>query len=153
MSEPQIRRVAPHDLQLLLALFREHAAYEGHEYYEHRQYRLQLEHAFFSAPAVLHGWVVTVPGDLAGYMTATVDFSAWSADFYLHMDCLYLREPFRRRGLGRRLVDSLRAFARERGISLIQWQTPVNNTEGIQFYERLGAHSLDKKRFFLKCQP
>ena len=59
------------------------------------------------------------------------------------------REEFRKQGLGRQLIHELRAFGRERKINLIQWQTPVHNVDGIRFYEKMGAHAKDKKRYFL----
>ena len=143
-----IRRVREEDMATLVVLCGEHAAYERSDFEENGQ-GPRLRVAFFGPQPSLHGWVVESEEGLVGFMTATVDFATWPAEFFVHMDCLFLREAYRRQGLGRRLMDQLRQFARENRINLIQWQTPVHNTDGIQFYERIGARSKDKKRYFL----
>jgi ribosomal protein S18 acetylase RimI-like enzyme len=147
-----IRRVREEDLATLVVLCGEHAAYERSEFQETGQ-APRLHAAFFGARPVLHGWVVDSGEGLVGFMTATIDFATWPAESFLHMDCLFLREAYRRQGLGRRLIDQLLEFAREKQIDLIQWQTPVHNTDGIRFYERIGASSKDKKRYFLPVGP
>lgn len=148
IEKQQIRRVREEDLPALVKLCRDHAVYESSEFHENGQ-AVRLRTAFFGPHPVLHGWVVEGAEGLNGFMTATIDFATWPAEFFLHMDCLYLSEPFRGKGLGRQLMDRLREFAQEKKINLIQWQTPSQNDLGIKFYERLGAHSKDKKRYFL----
>ena len=148
MSHGQIRRVQEDDLPQLVRLCGDHAAYEGSEFHENGQ-RQRLRTALFGPQPVLYGWVVEAEAGLAGFMTATIDYATWPAEFFLHMDCLYLSERFRGRGLGKGLIGKLKEFARERKIELIQWQTPTHNDLGIQFYERIGARSKDKKRYFL----
>lgn len=149
--EIAIRRVRESDLPSLVVLCRDHAAYEGSEYHENGQ-KGRLHTALFGPQPVLYGWVVETGEALAGFMTATIDYATWPAEFFLHMDCLYLDEAFRGHGLGRKLIDQLREFARERRIKLIQWQTPPQNDLGIRFYERIGAWSRDKKRYFLDVE-
>lgn len=146
MTQPLIRPVRPEDLPELILLCREHAAFEGTECTEDGQLA-RLAHAFFAVPPALYGWVV-VDRCLVGYMTATREFATWPAAFFIHMDCLYLREPYRRKGLGRRQIEVLTAFSQEQDCELIQWQTPPNNILGIAFYEGVGAFSRDKKRFY-----
>jgi len=147
----EIRRVRQDDLLSLVDLCRDHAAYEGSEYHENGQ-KNRLAQALFGAHPVLYGWVVESQGSLVGFMTATIDYATWPAEFFLHMDCLYLSEAFRGQGLGRKLMYALSEFARKKNINLIQWQTPVQNDLGIRFYERIGARSKDKKRYFLDVE-
>jgi ribosomal protein S18 acetylase RimI-like enzyme len=143
----RIRGADGHDLPQVLELCREHAAYEGSEYVADG-HAGRLAAALFGPHPLLFGWVVDAGDGLAGYMTATIDFATWTGQHFLHMDCLYVREPFRGRGLG--LVETLTGFAHERGIELIQWQTPAHNQSAIEFYHRIGATSKDKKRYFLR---
>jgi ribosomal protein S18 acetylase RimI-like enzyme len=144
----QIRRIHEDDLAELVILCADHAAYEGSEFHESGQ-QCRLREALFGPRPVLYGWVVEAEPGLAGFMTATIDYATWPAEFFLHMDCLYLREPFRGRALGRQLIEQLQEFARKEKITLIQWQTPSHNERGIRFYERIGAQSKDKKRYLL----
>lgn len=145
-----IRPVTATDLPELVELCRLHAVYEGAEYADTGQAD-RLCAAFFDMPPALYGWVVDAAGGrgLDGYMTAVVEFATWPARPFVYMDCLYLREAARGRGLGRRFMATLAAFARDSGYGEIQWQTPPNNTLGIGFYRRIGARPRDKVRFFL----
>jgi ribosomal protein S18 acetylase RimI-like enzyme len=146
-----IRQIEPRDLPALVGLCKEHAAYERSEFCDNGQLE-RLPGAFFGLPPKLHGWVVESGNQLVGFMTVTVDFATWTADHFLHMDCLYLKEEFRRKGLGRRLIAELKKFGQNQNISLIQWQTPTHNIDGIRFYEEMGAYSKDKKRYFLTVE-
>ena len=145
----EIRRAGPGDLQGILKLCREHAAHEGAAYPERERHRA-LAAALFGAVPVLYGWVAGEGGGLAGYMTATLDFSTWDARHFVHMDCLYLRPEHRRAGLGWHFLSELRRFAAARGCRQIQWQTPPDNDGAIAFYTRLGAAVRPKRRFYLE---
>lgn len=145
----RIRRVAPADLEALLQLCREHAAFEGATYVERGQQQALPAALFGPAPA-LHGWVVEGDGELAGYMTATLDYATWDACRFVHMDCLYLRPAYRRAGLGRRFIEELRRFATAHDCAEIQWQTPADNADAIAFYRRIGARGKAKQRFYLE---
>lgn len=144
-----IRPVQRDDLRALIELCREHAAYEGAPYVEDGQ-RLRLDKALFGQRPALYAWVVADGAELAGYMTATRDYSTWSAASFIHMDCLYLHESYRHLGLGRQLVETLVDFTRQQRCCEIQWQTPPHNDLGIAFYERIGARAKEKKRYTLQ---
>ena len=143
-----IRRIEEKDLPQLVVLCKAHADYERSEYHENGQAG-RLREALFGPHPRLHGWGVESGNQLVGFMTVTIDYATWTADFFLHMDCLYLDEDFRKQGLGRKLIEELKKFGREKKIDLIQWQTPTHNVDAIRFYEKMGAHSKDKKRYFL----
>ncbi|HEX6376087.1 MAG TPA: GNAT family N-acetyltransferase [Allosphingosinicella sp.] len=145
-----IRPAQRRDLTELVELCALHARHEGLAFEENGQ-PARWEEALFAEPPALHAWVVEAPGGkgLLGYMTAVVEYSTWAARDFVYMDCLYVRERGRRQGHGRRLVETLQAFARERGIHELQWQTPPGNALGLDFYRRIGARPLEKIRFAL----
>lgn len=144
-----IRELQPEDLPRLIELCAEHADYECLEYHDKGQLQ-QLAGAVFGAPKKLFVWVIaTAEGELQGYMSATLDYSTWSAAQYVYMDCLYLTEPYRGAGWGRGLLKTLTSFADSVGCENIQWQTPPDNELGIGFYQRIGASQLPKQRFSL----
>jgi ribosomal protein S18 acetylase RimI-like enzyme len=58
-------------------------------------------------------------------------------------------EGSRGAGAGARLVAAVAERARARGLTKLQWQTPVWNDAAIRFYGRLGAGRLAKERFTL----
>jgi GNAT superfamily N-acetyltransferase len=65
------------------------------------------------------------------------------------MDCLYLIDSCRGIGIGKLLFDRIKEESKKLDIKEIQWQTPNFNTRAIKFYDRTGAHSKSKERYFL----
>lgn len=96
----------------------------------------------------IYCWMLEFEGQLIGYATFMRQFSTWEADFYLYLDCLYLHENFRRQGFGGQVMRAIKDYAKGKGYSMIQWQTPTFNHRAIAFYKRLGAESKPKERFF-----
>ena len=77
-------------------------------------------------------------------------FSTWDASFYVYMDCLYLEEAIRGLGVGKEFMKKIREYAIDNGCKEIQWQTPYFNKQALNFYNKLGAQSKTKERFFWK---
>ncbi len=145
-----IRPVKPDDLARLVVLCAEHAEYEKLSYRDNGQHQ-RLQTVLFSQPARLFIWVVAGDNDdLHGYLSATIDYSTWSAAPFVYMDCLYLTADLRGQGIGRQLMNTLIDFAEQQQCAEIQWQTPPDNQLGIGFYQHLGATSLNKIRFTLR---
>lgn len=144
-----IRPVEIADLPAVVGLCAAHADYER-LIYKHAGQAQRLKSALFAAEPKLYMWVVAAAdGQLMGYMSATLDYSTWSAAPFVYMDCLYLDESLRGQGWGRQLLVQLANFAEAKQCAEIQWQTPPDNTSGIGFYQRMGATSLPKSRFQL----
>ena len=95
----------------------------------------------------LLAWLATRQGRAIGYASATIDFSTWAARPYLHLDCLFVAQADRGKGVGKALLAAVRAHALEHGIHELQWQTPVWNKGAILFYRGLGAQDVAKRRF------
>ncbi|MGG2459270.1 GNAT family N-acetyltransferase [Streptomyces sp. RGM 3693] len=145
-SDIKVRPIEPGDLDALLALCREHAAYEKAEFRENGQVE-RWRAALFSEHPALYGWIATDGGEPCGFMTVTIDFATWGAEPFAYMDCLYLQEPYRGRGLGRTFFERLREFSVAQGCGRVEWQTPPDNELGIGFYQRMGATAKPKVRF------
>lgn len=143
----ELRHPAREDLPALVELIAEHAAFE-HAPPPAVSTR-SLEDVLFSPTPVLHCWMAVSDNAVAGYMTATCEYSTWSGRHFLHMDCLYVRARYRNRGIGARLIGVLPELAAARGIVEIQWQTPHWNEDAARFYRRLGAVESMKRRFAL----
>jgi len=147
-----VRKIRSGDLPQLARLCEAHAVYEMAEWKETGQI-FRWQSAFFSKSPEIYGWVADQGGLLVGFMTATVDYATWSATHFAHMDCLFIDAEFRSFGIGRRFFKCLEEFCRERKFALAQWQTPPDNLLGIGFYNRMGATSKPKIRFFYDCPP
>lgn len=148
--EYTIRSVRPGDLDVLLALIKEHAHYERSSF-DPSVKRERLADAIFSAKK-LHCWVVESNKVVEGFVSFTFDYSTWDAADFIYMDCLYLREHLRGAGIGTQILQRLRVLATQKGFKNIQWQTPEFNESGIRFYEKNGAQSLRKVRFVLDAK-
>lgn len=144
-----IRPARPSDVPQLVRLCAAHAAYEQAPPVPENL--AELLTAALSAPDPRLWCLLAVDGDATiGYLSLTREFSTWRGREYAHLDCLYVEEPYRGRGVGRSLVDAAVRRARERGLDEMQWQTPEWNADGIGFYDRLGAVWSPKFRYRLR---
>ena len=143
-----VRSAGGVDLPALLPLCIEHAAYERIGHALDRR-GAALATALDATPTRVHAWLAWIGDEAVGYATATLDFSTLGAALFLHMDCLYVREAWRGLNIGRDLFDALVAFAGTHDCMSMQWQTPAWNERAANFYRRLGANELSKRRFTL----
>lgn len=144
-----IRPVEPGDLEQLVALCKAHAAYEQAAY-DATGKAEQLHIDLFSDPPKLFCLVAEQESRLTGFISFMKQYATWDACEYVYMDCLFLAEASRSKGIGLRLVEHMVQEAEQWGCTLIQWQTPEFNTRAIKFYNRLGATQKAKERFFLE---
>ena len=144
-----IRFAAPRDLSDLIELCKAHALFEKSNYDEKGK-ALSLEKHLFNPSPTLFCLVIESEERVVGYCTYMKQFSTWDCDFYLYMDCLYLKEDFRNIGIGTRLMERIQEEAVKMGIQFLQWQTPNFNKDAIQFYNKIGAQSAEKERFVLR---
>ncbi len=147
IDEVRIRPLERGDLPELVTLCREHADFERASWSDHER-EPELKTLLLDSDDA-HCLVVEAPGELAGFASASLELSTWDARRYLHLDCLYLRAPYRSQGLGRTLVEHVARLALALGAVNLQWQTPIWNDDAARFYERLGARSTQKLRFTL----
>lgn len=143
-----VRRGGPQDVGTIVVLCAEHAQYERAAYDRVGKAAL-LERVLSEESSRLRVWLAETNEEVIGYVTATSEFSTWSASEFLYMDCLFVREGCRGMGVGAALLATLVEFAREQGYAEVQWQTPDWNTEAERFYRREGALAQRKLRFSL----
>lgn len=143
-----IRPLKETEMDDLIQLCHAHAIFEGSEYNSEGKAK-KLTAFIFEETPVLKCLVAELHGELLGYITFTKEFSTWSAEYFYHMDCLYLKEDIRKLGLGKKLMHAMVEDAKHNNINHIQWQTPESNQNAIDFYHRIGASSKPKQRFFL----
>lgn len=148
INKPKIRFVEKEDLEELVALCELHAQFEKSGFNRDNKV-INLSHHLFSDNPALYCLVVEWQSKLIGYATYMKQFSTWEAEYYVYMDCLFLKEEARGFGIGEQLIERIKEETSEMGCSLIQWQTPDFNTRAMKFYDRIGANSKTKERYFL----
>jgi GNAT superfamily N-acetyltransferase len=57
-----------------------------------------------------------------------------------YLQDLFTDASVRRRGVGRRLIDSVYDLARARGCSRVYWQTMEDNAAGRALYDQVAVH-------------
>jgi ribosomal protein S18 acetylase RimI-like enzyme len=80
------------------------------------------------------GWVAEADGAIRGF--ATTGYEAWHQRLVLWF--LYIAPAWRRRGVGRALLERVEAHGRARGATHVWLETSNVNTPGVAAYERLG---------------
>lgn len=136
------------DLPDLVLLCEAHAEYEKGEFNPAGKV-VALRSGIFDLPKRLNCWVVEVDGKIEGFSTYTFDYSTWDAASFLYMDCLFLNEKIRGKGVGTAIMKRIQAVAKENNCANIQWQTPEFNALAIKFYVGLGSIGKQKMRFFM----
>ncbi|MCH7415526.1 GNAT family N-acetyltransferase [Belliella sp. R4-6] len=145
----KIRDCEEKDLEDLVRLCAAHAEYEKGEFEPTGKVEA-LRDGIFGDPKRLNCWVVEFDGKVEGFATYTFDYSTWDAASFLYMDCLYLNESIRSKGIGTEIMKRIQAVAKEKNCVNIQWQTPEFNALAIKFYVGLGSTGKQKMRFFMK---
>lgn len=147
MPDHIIRTATTADVDAIATLMVAHALYEQSAI-EKEGLAANFEKHLADPGHELRCLVVECDGRLVGYTTFIRQFSTWDAGFYIYLDCLYLDDSMRGRGIGQELMEHIKEYARAEGCSQVQWQTPDFNTGAIKFYKRLGAMAKAKERFF-----
>ncbi|MBN4081039.1 GNAT family N-acetyltransferase [Caldithrix abyssi] len=147
----KIRYAEKNDIEQIVNLCKEHATYEKSKFNSKNKLEL-LSNYLFSTKEILKCIVVEKNNQIVGYATFMKQFSTWEANFYVYLDCLFLKEEARGKGVGREMMNQIQEYAKTENCETlhIQWQTPSFNKDAIAFYERIGAKPKTKERFFWK---
>ena len=143
-----IRMASVEDLGQIQELVEAHAVYEGWNDFVKEGKIAAWRALMFGETPHIYCLVVEEGGRLTGYSAFSKQYSMWEAMAYYYMDCLYLDEASRGKGIGFELMKRIKAMAHKDGCRLIQWQTPRSNVRAINFYKRIGAESFEKERFY-----
>ena len=134
------------DIPEIIQLSKEHAQFEQSNYIFNHQ-KEKLEQFLFGETSCFYCLLIELDEKTVGYATFMRQFSTWNADFYLYLDCLYLRPNARRLGIGKNVMHYIQTFAKNNNCTHIEWQTPDFNQKAISFYKKLGAIPKSKERF------
>ncbi|MGP8060289.1 MAG: N-acetyltransferase family protein [Acidimicrobiales bacterium] len=130
-----IREATPNDVDEILALITELAEFEelaGHVVCTTDDLRRGL----FGPDAVVRvSLVVDDDGAVAGMALWFPSFSTFLGRSGIWLEDLFIRQPYRRRGYGRALLD----YLRQRTDGRLEWEVLDWNQRAIDFYGALGA--------------
>ena len=146
-AEVRIVAAREEDVPIILALIRALAEYE------------KLLHECVATEADLHRWlfgprpaaktVLAFVGETpVGFALFFENFSTFLGRPGIYLEDLFVREEWRGRGIGRRLLEHLAALAVEQGFGRLEWAVLDWNAPSIAFYRSLGARLLDEWKIF-----
>jgi GNAT superfamily N-acetyltransferase len=132
-----VRVAQPADVAEITVMMLEHAAHEG-ALDQCRFNDADATAALFGPDAMLHALIASPPNQpstIAGCALWYPTFSSWAATTGIWLEDLFIRPAFRGHGLGREILDDLRA----RTTGRIEWDVVDDNIDAQAFYRRLGA--------------
>jgi len=92
--------------------------------------------------------VAQLRGKLVGFAVLNPYFPAANLTHGLFLKELYVIEAARSAGVGERLIEAIRALAKERGDARVIWTTGEGNSGSQRFYDRLGMRR-EKKVYYV----
>jgi GNAT superfamily N-acetyltransferase len=141
-----IRFAEPEDAALVLRFIRELAAYEKAPAAVVATEDDLRRHGFGS-DRQFEAILAFLDGEPAGLALFHPRFSTWLGQPTMYLEDLYVSEPARGQGVGRRLMTRLAAIAVERGWKRIDFQV-LDWNPARDFYRRLGmTHISEWQRF------
>ncbi|MGI8602851.1 MAG: GNAT family N-acetyltransferase [Verrucomicrobiales bacterium] len=136
-----IRAATVSDVADLHAMIGELADYES---LEMTATMADTEAALFAKPAAAEALIaIGFDGAPAGFAIYYPCYSTFRGGRVLYLEDLFVRDSFRRRGIGRALLAEFLGIARQRGCAKVEWRVLRWNTPAIEFYRSLGATILD----------
>lgn len=89
----------------------------------------------------------------AGFAVFFFNYSTFLARAGLYLEDLFVKPPFRKKGIGRALILHLAKLANERKCGRMEWTVLDWNEPAIDFYRSLGAQPLEEWRIFRLTGP
>jgi GNAT superfamily N-acetyltransferase len=141
--EITLAAVTPEEIPILMELIRELARFEKLEH-EFTATAENLHAALFGPHPAAGALLARGDGEPAGYAIYFSTFSSFTGRAGVWLDDLFVLPPFRKRGLGRKLIAAVAQMAAERGCARFEWLALDWNKRALEFYRGLGARSLDE---------
>jgi GNAT superfamily N-acetyltransferase len=140
-----IRKAEPADSALIFSLVRELADYEKLSA-EVVATEAALAAALFAREPRVFCDIAEWSGEPAGFTTWFLNFSTFRGRHGIFLEDIFVRPKFRKRGIGRVLLERLAARCIEEDFTLCEWAVLDWNEPAIAFYRALGAEIRDDWR-------
>ena len=87
---------------------------------------------------LFHAFVAKQDGAIVGFASYFPAWYSWSGRA-LYLDDLYVQDAYRKKGIGKALLDAVIDKARMENCIKVRWQVSNWNTNAIGFYKKMGA--------------
>lgn len=139
-----IREARPDDVPEMLLFIRELAEYERQPDAAIATAEDLLRDGFGQKP-LFQSLIAEWEGQPAAMALYFPFYSTWRGNAGIHLEDLFVRPQFRRKGIAKALFARLAAIAVQRG-DRFQWHVLDWNQLAIDFYEQMGAKMLEEWR-------
>ncbi|KAK6739975.1 hypothetical protein RB195_008445 [Necator americanus] len=140
-----VNRATPADAAALMGMIRELADFEK------MPEGVKIDEVRLAADLernAVGGFILRDSDEPAAMLLFYFAYSTWEGQ-YIHMEDLYVRPAFRRKGYGRMLWRELGVLAKEMGCRRLQWNVLDWNSNALAFYEKMPSQNLTKKEGWL----
>lgn len=102
-----------------------------------------------SMPESIMIFVAEVEGEVIGYANTWTVYSIWSRGKTLSIDDLYIAAPYRRSGIGEKMMKYLIGFAERNGYKRVELHAELSNERAHGLYRKMGF-SEEEMLFFMR---
>jgi GNAT superfamily N-acetyltransferase len=92
---------------------------------------------FHDSAEPMHVLAAYEDGAMVGFATCIFHRSTWARHHYCYLEDLFVDESRRGKGVARKLIEAVRAAAREKSCDRLYWQTRAGNKTAQALYDRL----------------
>lgn len=142
VQDPIIREATEADIPALLTLINELAAYEKLTHLVVATEESYKE-ALFGANPAAEALIALSDGKPVGYAIFFRNFSTFLGRPGIYLEDIYVRPEARGKGIGKKLFCAVAKTAYDRDCGRMEWCVLKWNTPSIEFYDALGAESMD----------
>lgn len=135
MAEFHIREAKPEDVPTILYLITELAVYEKSPEQVKATPEI-LHHNLFEEPSAYALLALSKSDEPMGFAIYFFNFSTWTGKPGIYLEDLYVKEEFRKLGIGKALFGQLGKIAQEKGCPRVDWSVLKWNQPSIDFYEK-----------------
>jgi GNAT superfamily N-acetyltransferase len=129
-----IRSTTEQDYPFILDLIREFSVFQGAP----EKVTITLEQMKEEA-ALFQCFVAEAENkEVVGFATFFFAYYSWTGKA-LYLDDLYVKEAYRKNGIGKKLLEAVIVLATTSGCKKLRWQVSKWNANAIEFYKSIGA--------------
>jgi len=141
--ETTIAPVTPAEIPPLLEMLCELARFEKIEH-ELVATPESLQQSFFGPQPAAGALLARSDGEVAGYAIYFFTFSSFLGRAGIWLEDVYVRPQFRKRGIGRGLIEAVARIGVERGCGRFEWTALNWNRRALDIYRGLGARVMEE---------
>lgn len=141
-----IRFANPLDVPVIFSFIKQLATYERMD--DHvigNETSLHKELFTYKHAEVVLAFIDNVP---VGFALFHANFSTFQTRSNMYLEDLFVLEAYRHKGIGKKLLSYVASITVERGCMRLDWSCLNWNQPSIDFYNTLGAQSMDEWKIF-----